>query len=352
MLNPPLLDGLEGSLVETGRLKTHIITRGPQDGVPVLLIHGNVSAARFWEELMLALPETYHVVAPDLRGYGRSERAPLDATRGVRDFSDDLFALVEALGLDRPHVVGWSLGGNIAVQYAIDHPDALRSLTLVAGGSPFGFGGTHGLDGQPNSPDFAGSGGGTANPQFVAALAAGDSGDSSPVSPRNVMNSFYFRPPFRSPREDVFVAEMLTTHCAPANYPGDSAPAEHWPGVGPGTGGVNNALSPKYLNQRALADLPSRPPVLWIRGDSDQIVGDSSLFDLCMLGQIGAVPGWPGAESHPPQPMVSQLRAVLDEYAANGGEYREIVLAECGHSPQIEQPEAFNAALFAFLDQA
>ncbi|HYF61887.1 MAG TPA: alpha/beta hydrolase [Herpetosiphonaceae bacterium] len=346
------LAGLEAALVETGRLTTHVISRGPQDGVPVLLVHGNVSAARFWEDLMLSLPHSYRVIAPDLRGYGRSERAPLDATRGVRDFSDDLFALVEALGLDRPHLVGWSLGGNVAMQYAIDYPDALRSLTLVAAGSPFGFGGTHGLDGAPNSPDFAGSGGATANPQFVAALAAGDRGADSPVSPRNVMNSFYFKPPFRSPREDVFVDEMLTTHCSPQNYPGDSAPSDNWPGAAPGTGGVNNALSPRYLNQRGLAAIRPQPPVLWIRGDSDQIVGDASLFDLCMLGQLGAVPGWPGAESHPPQPMVGQLRAVLDEYAAAGGQYREVVLPECGHSPHIERPAEFAAALVEFLAQA
>jgi pimeloyl-ACP methyl ester carboxylesterase len=347
-----LLEGLEAALVETGRLRTHVISRGPRDGVPVLLVHGNVSAARFWEELMLDMPATYHVVAPDLRGYGRSERAPLDATRGVRDFSDDLFALVETLGLDRPHVVGWSLGGNIAMQYAIDHPQALRSLTLVAAGSPFGFGGTHGLDGAPNSPDFAGSGGATANPQFVAALEAGDRGAESPVSPRNVMNSFYFKPPFRSAREDVFVEEMLTTYCSPQNYPGDSTPSDNWPGAAPGTGGVNNALAPKYLNQRAFAQIQPRVPVLWIRGDSDQIVGDASMFDLCMLGQLGAVPGWPGAATHPPQPMVGQLRAVLDEYARAGGQYREVVLPECGHSPHIERPAEFKAAFFEFLAQS
>lgn len=351
MLNPPLLEGLASTIVQTSRLKTHVISRGPADGAPVVLVHGNVSAARFWEELMLAFPPSYRVLAPDMRGYGRSEQAPLDATRGVRDLSDDLFELVQTLELDRPHLVGWSLGGNVGLQYAIDYPDALRSLTLVAAGSPYGFGGTHGLDGQPNSADYAGSGGGTANPEFVTALKQGDRSADTPIAPRNVMNSFYFKPPFRSPREDVFVEEMLTTYCSPNNYPGDLVPSENWPLVGPGTRGVNNALSPKYLNQRAFASLPVRLPVLWIRGDADQIVSDTSLFDLCMLGQLGAIPGWPGAESHPPQPMVSQLRALLEEYALNGATYREVILHDCGHSPHIEQPAAFNTALFDFLSQ-
>jgi pimeloyl-ACP methyl ester carboxylesterase len=350
-MEPALLEGLKAAMVPTARLNTHIITSGPEDGEPVLLIHGNVSAARFFEETMLALPARYRVIAPDLRGYGRSEAKPVDATRGVADLSDDIYALVEALGLDRPHIVGWSLGGSVAIQYAIDHPTALRSLTLLAASSPYGFGGTDGLEGTPNNEEFSGSGGGTANPEFVKLLAAGDRTADSPTSPRNVMNSFYFRPPFRSAREDVFVGEMLSTVCGAANYPGDLSTTVAWPGIGPGAQGVNNALSPKYLNQVAFAAIEPRPPVLWVRGDSDQIVSDTSFFDLGFLGQIGAVPGWPGAEVYPAQPMVSQLRALLERYAANGGSYSELVLSECGHAPHIERPAEFNAALIGFLEQ-
>ena len=92
-----------------------------------------------------------------------------------------------------------------------------------------------------------------------------------------------------------------------------------------------------------------KPPILWIRGDSDQIVSDTSLFDFGTLGKLGAVPGWPGDAVFPPQPMVSQTRAVLDQYAANGGEYREVVIADAGHSPHVEQPAAFREAFIAFL---
>ena len=75
----------------------------------------------------------------------------------------------------------------------------------------------------------------------------------------------------------------------------------------------------------------------------------TSLFDFGFLGQIGAVPGWPGADVYPPQPMVGQVRAVLDRYAANGGTYREEVLANCGHSPHIEHTDDFRRLFFAFL---
>jgi pimeloyl-ACP methyl ester carboxylesterase len=349
MLNPPLLPELDTTMINTPRLRTHTLMHGPANGEAVILVHGNASAARFFEELMVAMPAHYWVIAPDLRGYGRSEAKPVDATRGVRDFSDDLFALVQTLGIESPHLVGWSLGGNVVVQYAIDHPSHLVSITLIAAGSPYGFGGTCDNDGTPTSPDFAGSGGGTANPEFVKLLAAGERGGDNPLAPRNVMNNFYFKPPFRSPREEVFLGELLLTVCSTDNYPGNLVQVDSWPGVGPGTTGVNNALSPKYFNLSGFAQIEPRPPVLWVRGDTDRIVSDTSFFDFCYLGQLGLVPDWPGAETHPPQPMVSQLRALLDRYAANGGSYREVVLDNCGHSPHIEQPEAFNTAFFAFL---
>ncbi len=172
MINPPLLDGLQATMIDTARLRMHIITAGPHDGEPIVLVHGNCSAARFWEELIVALAERYRVVAPDLRGYGRTDAAPLDATRGVRDFGDDLHALFEALGLHRPHLAGWSLGGAVAMQYAINHPNNVASLTLVAPASPYGFGGTRDAQGTLTASDARGSGGSAANPEFVQRLQA------------------------------------------------------------------------------------------------------------------------------------------------------------------------------------
>jgi pimeloyl-ACP methyl ester carboxylesterase len=250
--------------------------------------------------------------------------------------------LAEALHLTRFHLFGWSLGGNIVMQYAIDYPNHLRSLTLQAAGSPYGFGGTKGLEGSPVWPDFAGSGGGTANPDFAERIRNGDRGNDQ-NSPRTVINTFYFKPPFHvtPDREEMYLDGLLSTKVSPANYPGDLTTSEHWPTVAPGTQGVNNALSPKYLNQSNFATtVPSSLPVLWLRGADDQIVSDSSLFDLGFLGQLGVVPGWPGAALYPTQPMVSQLRAVLDNFKAQGGNYEEVVLHECGHSPHIEKPQA------------
>lgn len=61
------------------------------------------------------------------------------------------------------------------------------------------------------------------------------------------------------------------------------------------------------------------------------------------------MPGWPGADAYPPQPMVGQMRAVLDRYRAAGGRYEERVLADCGHSPHLELPDEFNAMVGGLL---
>ena len=62
------------------------------------------------------------------------------------------------------------------------------------------------------------------------------------------------------------------------------------------------------------------------------------------------MPGWPGDDVFPPQPMVTQMRAVLDRYAATGGAYREVVLPGVGHSPHVERPREFAVALLEHLD--
>jgi len=64
---------------------------------------------------------------------------------------------------------------------------------------------------------------------------------------------------------------------------------------------------------------------------------------------MGFVPGWPGDDVYPPQPMVSQTRAVMEQYAANGGNFQEHVIQDTAHSPHIEKPDEFNAISHAFL---
>ncbi len=166
------------------------------------------------------------------------------------------------------------------------------------------------------------------------------------------MNAFYFKPPFQAApdREEMYVTSMLSCKVTEGIYPGDMTASDNWPNVAPGTQGPNNALSPKYMNQADLATIDPKPPILWIRGADDQIVSDTSFFDFGFLGQLGAVPGWPGADAYPAQPMIAQIRTVFNNYRANGGEYREVVLSDCGHSPHVEKQEEVFRLFTEFVE--
>lgn len=208
-----LLPGIVARRIPTSRYAANVLKRAadPDDaGTTIVFVHGNVSSSLFWQPLMLSLPEGTRALAVDLRGFGDSETLPVDATRGVRDFSDDVAAVLDELGTGAVHLVGWSMGGGVVMQLLLDRPDLVRSLTLVSTVSPYGFGGTA-ADGTRLNADASGTGGGGANPDFVARLAAGDTGEDSPTSPRAVYRSAYVAPGFTTEYEDIWVESMLST---------------------------------------------------------------------------------------------------------------------------------------------
>ena len=221
-----LLPGITLERVPTSRLTAAVLSVTGQTGPAVLFVHGNVSSSLFWQPTMLALPEAYRPLAIDLRGFGDTDPEPVDATRGLRDYADDLAAAIEALGLDSVHLVGWSMGGGVVLQYLVDRPGRHRvaSLTLVDPVSPFGFGGTKGVTGALCDAQGAGSGGGSANPEFVERLAGQDRGDTSPLSPRQVLLAHYVKPPHVPEHLDILVESMLSTRVGEDYYPGDARP--------------------------------------------------------------------------------------------------------------------------------
>lgn len=351
----PVSDGITSREVEANGIRLHILERGSADAPQkLLLIHGNISAATWWEEIMLALDESqYHSVAVDLRGYGDSEAAPVDATRGFGDFVDDLHALVtDELGWTGFHYAGHSMGGSVGYAYAVAHPKFFKSLTLIAPGSPYGFGGTKDADGTPNFDDFAGSGGGMGNPELIRMMGENYRGTEHPVAPLNAIRTLIFKPPFIHPREDVILSALNATALGEDNYPGTATASSNWPTFAPGERGVLNALSPKYDRGHLIVDIPAeqKPPILWVRGDSDVIISNQSTSELGTLGQMGLIPGWPGDDIFPPQPMIDQTRNVFDQYKAKGGYVEEHVFEDCGHSPQAEKFDQFMPLFQQFVD--
>jgi pimeloyl-ACP methyl ester carboxylesterase len=342
----------ESKFADTDRLRVHYLESGPTDGVPVVLIHGNLATGRFMEGIMDALPDGYRGIAPDMRGFGDTEAKPIDATRGLRDWADDARSLVEALGIDQPvHLVGWSTGGAAIAHYAIDHPEEVRSLTFIDPVSPFGFGSTKDAGGAMCFDDYAGSGGGGVVPEFVERLAARDESEESPLSPRNVINSSYWSAEHREPkeREDMLLGEVFKTVIGDDGYPGDLTTSENWPGIAPGTRGILNALSGKYCRWDEIVGIDPKPPILWTHGTADIVISDASAWDMGNLGQLGVVPGWPGAEVYPPQPMVTQIRTVLESYADGGGEVRMEMIEGAAHGPHFDHADEWNAIFLDFV---
>ena len=333
--------------IETGRLRMHLVESGPEDGEPVVLIHGNLSTGRFYEHLFDRAPGRYRLLAPDMRGFGDTEQVPIDATRGLRDWADDTAALLDALGVTAPpHLAGWSTGGAAIAAFALERPVA--SLTFIDPVGPYGYGATR-ADGTPHFTDFAGSGGGTGNPEFTARLAAGDRSDDGDTAPRNVLKSSYWAPSHDEPRLEELLGEVLKSVTGDDGYPGDATPSENWPGVAPGTRGILNALSGKYCNWAGIVDLDPKPPILWTHGTADIVVADGSPWEMGTLGSLGAVPGWPGAEAFPPQPMVGQIRSVLERYREAGGRAEMEMFEGSGHFPPIDAAERWSALFFEFL---
>lgn len=350
-MSVPTLAGVTARTVTGDRVETRVLFAGPDDGIPVLFLHGNLSSATWWEETMVALPDRFRGIAPDQRGYGDADHgAKIDATGGVGDLVDDAISLLDTFGIDRTHLVANSLGGVVAWGLLAGHSDRLLTVTLADPGSPYGFGGTRDADGTPTWDDFAGSGAGLINPELIRLMTEGDDSLDSPFTVRSALRSMVVKPPFVPEREDDLVAAMLSTHIGDREYPGDAVPSENWPGSAPGVWGPNNMLSPKYLDLAdAVVSADPKPSIVWLRGDSDLSVSDSAMADAGTLGGMGLIPGYPGADVYPPQPMLAQTRAVLDRYADNGGTYREKVIADAGHVPFIEKPDEFNEVLHAHL---
>jgi pimeloyl-ACP methyl ester carboxylesterase len=343
---------MEEVTVAVRGISLNVLVDGPVDGTPVLLVHGNCSSAAFWRPLLRHLPSHLRIVAPDLRGYGNSETAPVDATRGLSDFADDVAAIIDNTEIfvqngQKITLVAHSMGCGVAMQLLVDHPGRFRNLLLEAPVSPYGFGGTRDLGGTLTSPDFAGTGGGGANPDFVRRIVEGDRADDGPTSPLAVLRTAYVADPASlGDDEQMLLDTVLSTAIGDDNYPGDSKPADTWPGIGPGDRGVLNTMAPNHFNiAEALVAVPDKPHITWVRGDRDAIVSDTSFFDLAYLGKLGVVPGWPGDDACPPQPMVGQTRAVLERY----GPYTEVVYAGCGHSPHVERPTEVAAELLKLL---
>lgn len=126
--------------VQSGALVLTVAVHGPADGEPVLMIHGFPDSARLWRNQVSALVDAgYRVLAPDLRGYGRSDKPEDVDDYHITKFAADMLVVLDAVEVDRARVVGHDWGAAIAWYLAIAHPGRVRSLSALSVGHPTSF---------------------------------------------------------------------------------------------------------------------------------------------------------------------------------------------------------------------
>lgn len=101
------------------------------DAETVVLFHGNAESGEAWRAWVPHLARRYRVVRPDLRGFGQSTPTPIDFPWTMDILVDDLARLSAHLGLESFHLVAAKFGGTIALKFAAEHPEPLKSLTVI-----------------------------------------------------------------------------------------------------------------------------------------------------------------------------------------------------------------------------
>ena len=117
-----------GAYADVNGINLYYETHG--EGRPMILLHGGLVSGEMFGPILPALAENHRVIAVDLQGHGRT--ADIDRPLDIRLMADDIAALIDHLGLDRPDVVGYSLGGGVAFFTAVNHPEKVGKLVMAS----------------------------------------------------------------------------------------------------------------------------------------------------------------------------------------------------------------------------
>ena len=107
-------------------IRLHHIEQG--HGQPLLLLHGNGEDSSYFVHQMDAFSKHYRVIAIDTRGHGQSPRG--DKPFSIKQFAEDLHGFMDEMGIEKAVILGFSDGGNIALEFALQHPERVEKLIL------------------------------------------------------------------------------------------------------------------------------------------------------------------------------------------------------------------------------
>ena len=111
-------------------IRIHFLEWGDPASLPIVMAHGGNQSAHAWDLVSVVLAKRFHVIALDQRGHGDSEW-PRDGEMSSFQMSDDLVALIRALGLDRPIIFGHSMGGQVTINTLLRHPGIAERAVIV-----------------------------------------------------------------------------------------------------------------------------------------------------------------------------------------------------------------------------
>ncbi|GII52732.1 alpha/beta hydrolase [Planotetraspora thailandica] len=117
-----------GQYAEVNGINLYYETHG--SGHPMILLHGGLGSGEMFGPILPTLADHHQVITADLQGHGRT--ADIDRPLDIRLMGDDIAALIDHLGLRKPDVVGYSLGGGVALQVAIKHPEKVGRLVTAS----------------------------------------------------------------------------------------------------------------------------------------------------------------------------------------------------------------------------
>ena len=262
--------------IDTDRIVTYYEDAG--QGPPAVLVHGHSADLRLWDLQAPALVEGgYRVVRYDVRGHGRSSAPPTGYT--WENYALDLRDLLDRITVARAHVAGLSMGGGIALQFALDFPERVSSLVLVDSALP----------GFDYSPEFAG-----AIEELVAAVGA--------EGPRAAFERLWLTHPlFDGVRRFPERFDLIRT------------------------------MALKYAAADHVDEMPYTPPA---RQAVDRLA-EVRAPTLVLVGELD----------------IPDFQIIAEVLAGNIAGARLQVIADSGHVPPLEQPQAFNRALLGFLGE-
>jgi pimeloyl-ACP methyl ester carboxylesterase len=117
-----------GQYAEVNGINLYFETHGT--GQPLILLHGGLGSGEMFGPTLTELAQQHRVITVDLQGHGRT--ADIDRPIDIRLMADDIAALIDHLKLDKPDVVGYSLGGGVALFTAVKYPDKVRRLVVAS----------------------------------------------------------------------------------------------------------------------------------------------------------------------------------------------------------------------------